>query len=65
MSKGGLRVYAFDNSQKYPESQLRLNTPPAGSVVEPGAVQFVYSLSNFELTRMTPHSNAEHMANSM
>ncbi|WP_276499527.1 hypothetical protein [Pontibacter litorisediminis] len=65
MSKGGLRVYAFDNSQKYPESQLRLNTPPAGGVVEPGPVQFVYSLSNFELTRMTPHSNAEHMANSM
>jgi hypothetical protein len=65
MSKGGLRVYAFDNSQKYPESQLRLNTPPAGGVVEPGPVQFVYTLSNFELTRMTPHSNAEHMANSM
>ena len=64
MSKGGLRVYAFDNSQKYPESQLHLNTPVAGGVVEPGPVQFSYSLSNFELTRMTPHSNAEHMANS-
>ncbi|TPE42711.1 hypothetical protein [Pontibacter mangrovi] len=64
MTKNGLSVYAFDNSQKYPESQLRLNTPPAGGVVEPGPVQFDYSLSNFELTRMTPHSNAEHMANS-
>ncbi|CAM3410089.1 hypothetical protein POKO110462_01520 [Pontibacter korlensis] len=64
MSKNGLRVYAFDNSQRYPESQLRLNTPPAGGVVEPGPVQFSYSLSNYELTRMTPHSNAEHMANS-
>lgn len=57
-------MYAFDNSQKYPESQLRLNTPVAGGVVEPGPVQFSYSLSNFELTRMTPHSNSEHMANS-
>jgi hypothetical protein len=64
MSKDGLRVYAFSNSQNYPESQLRLNTPPAGGMVEPGPVQFDYTLSNFQLTRMTPHSNAEHMANS-
>lgn len=64
MSKNGLRVYAFDNSQRYPESQLRLNTPPAGGLVEPGPVQFDYTLSNYQLTRMTPHSNAEHMANS-
>ncbi|GHA63693.1 hypothetical protein [Pontibacter akesuensis] len=64
MSKNGLRVFAFDDSQKYPESQLRLNTPPAGGVVEPGPVAFDYSLSNYQLTRMTPHSNAEHLANS-
>ncbi|GAB3825871.1 hypothetical protein GCM10028895_36000 [Pontibacter rugosus] len=64
MSKNGLRVFAFDDSQKYPESQLRLNTPPAGSVVEPGPVEFNYTLSNYQLTRMTPHSNADHMANS-
>lgn len=64
MSKNGLRVFAFNNSQNYPESQLRLNTPPAGGVVEPGPVQFDYDLSNYQLTRMTPHSNAEHMANS-
>ncbi|MCJ8167554.1 hypothetical protein MKJ04_22115 [Pontibacter sp. E15-1] len=64
MSKNGLRVFAFSNSQAYPESQIRLNTPPAGGMVEPGPVQFDYSLSNYQLTRMTPHSNAEHMANS-
>ncbi|MDX5481471.1 MAG: hypothetical protein LPK07_07290 [Hymenobacteraceae bacterium] len=64
MSKNGLRVFAFDDSQKYPESQLRLNVPPAGGVVEPGPVEFNYSLSNYQLTRMTPHSNAEHLANS-
>ncbi|NDK57738.1 hypothetical protein [Pontibacter fetidus] len=64
MSKNGLRVYAFDDSQQYPESALRLNTPPAGGLVEPGPVEFNYSLSNYQLTRMTPHSNAEHMANS-
>ncbi|MBD1399003.1 hypothetical protein H9Q13_17675 [Pontibacter sp. JH31] len=64
MSKGGLRVFAFDDSQRYPESQLRLSTPPANAVVQPGPVEFVYELSNFQLTRMTPHSNAEQMANS-
>jgi hypothetical protein len=64
MSKNGLRVFAFDDSQKYPESQIRLNVPPAGGVVKAGPVQFDYNLSNYELTRMTPHSNAEHLANS-
>ncbi len=64
MSNGGLRVYAFDDSQKYPESQLVLRTPPANGVVQPGPVEFVYELSNFQLTRMTPHSNSEHLANS-
>ncbi|WP_347160238.1 hypothetical protein [Pontibacter chitinilyticus] len=64
MTKGGLRVFAFNNSQNYPESQLRLNTPPAGGVVAPGPVQFDYTLSNYQLTRMTPHANADHMANS-
>jgi hypothetical protein len=64
MSKGGLRVFAFDDSQKYPESQLRLSTPPVNGVVQPGPVEFVYEVSNFQLSRMTPHSNSEHMANS-
>lgn len=64
MSKNGLQVFAFNNSQNYPESQLRLNTPPAGGMVAPGPVQFDYTLSNYQLTRMTPHSNAEHLANS-
>ncbi|MFD2246588.1 hypothetical protein [Pontibacter ruber] len=64
MTQGGLRVFAFDDSQKYPESQLRLTVPPAGGVVQPGPVEFVYEVSNFQLTRMTPHSNAEHLANS-
>ncbi len=64
MSKNGLRVFAFNDSQPYPESQLQLNVPPPDGVVEPGPVEFVYELTNFQLTRMTPHSNAEHMANS-
>ncbi len=64
MSKGGLRVYAFDDTQNYPEAQLQLNAPAAGSTVAAGPVGFNYNLSNYELTRMTPHDNAEHLANS-
>ncbi|WP_187262857.1 hypothetical protein [Pontibacter beigongshangensis] len=64
MSKDGLRVYAFNDSPTFPESQLRLNSPATGSVVEPGAVEFSYDLSNYQLTRMTSHTNSEHLANS-
>ncbi len=32
--------------------------------MEPGSVEFVYELTNFQLTRQTPHSNAQHLANS-
>lgn len=64
MSKGGLRVYGFDDSPKFPESQLKLNTPEAGSTVNTGPVEFDYALSNYELTRMTPTMHAEHLANS-
>ncbi len=64
MSKGNLRVYAFDDSPKFPDSQLKLTTPAAGATVQPGAVEFVYELSNFELSDMTSHANSEHLANS-
>ncbi|TXK52861.1 hypothetical protein FVR03_00360 [Pontibacter qinzhouensis] len=64
MSKDGLRVYAFNDSPTFPESQLRLSSPAAGSVVQTGAVEFSYDLSNFQLTRMTSHTNSEHLANS-
>jgi hypothetical protein len=64
MSKGELRVYAFDDTQKYPEAKLQLNSPAAGAKVQAGLVEFNYALSNYELTRMTPHGNAEHLANS-
>lgn len=64
MTQGDLRVYAFDDTQNYPEAQLQLNAPAAGSTVAAGPVEFNYNLSNYELTRMTPHENAEHMANS-
>ena len=64
MEKNGIRLTPFNDSPKYPESQLRLKTPVHGSNVASGAVAFDYDLSNFQLTKMTGGVHAEHMANS-
>jgi len=64
MSKGGLKVYGFNDSPKFPEAALKLTAPAAGGTVAPGPVKFVYGLNNYQLTQMTPSSHAEQMANS-
>jgi len=64
MSKNGLRVYAFDDSPKFPDAQLTLAEPAAGSTVTGDSVKFNYELQNYELTSMTDAGHAEHMANS-
>lgn len=64
MSKGGLRVYAFDDSPKFPDAALKLTEPAAGGTVEPGPVKFVYELGNYQLTDMTSSAHAEQLANS-
>ncbi|MGY2130880.1 hypothetical protein ACW9KT_01540 [Hymenobacter sp. HD11105] len=64
MEKNGIRLTPFNDSPKYPESQMRLKTPVPGSNVASGAVAFDYDLSNFQLTKMTGGVHAEHMANS-
>ena len=62
--KNGIRLTPFSDSPKYPEAQLTLRTPAAGSSVPSGAVAFDYNLSNFQLTKMTGGAHAEHLANS-
>ncbi|MFD2513868.1 hypothetical protein ACFSRY_08325, partial [Pontibacter locisalis] len=64
MSKDGIKVYGFDDSPKFPDARLTLNTPQAGGKVAAGPVQFDYDLANYELSKMTPAEHAEHMANS-
>lgn len=64
MSKNGLRVYAFDDSPKFPDAQLTLVEPAAGSTVTGDSVKFEYQLQNYELTQMTDAAHAGHMANS-
>ncbi|MBG8554432.1 hypothetical protein [Hymenobacter guriensis] len=64
MEKNGIRLTPFTDSPKYPEAQLQLKSPLAGSTVPTGAVAFDYDLSNFQLTKMTGGMHAHEMANS-
>ncbi len=64
MSKDGLRVYAFDDSPKFPDAALKMIEPAAGGTVKPGPVNFSYELENYQLTKATSSPHAEHMANS-
>jgi hypothetical protein len=63
MEKDGLRMYSFDDSPKFPESALRLREPVMNAQVPSGEVQFVYDVTNFQLTKQTQHMH-EGMANS-
>ena len=63
-AKNGIRVTPFTDSPTFPEAQLILKTPPAGSTVPTGAVAFDYDLSNFLLTKLTGGMHAAHLANS-
>ncbi|QIL76378.1 hypothetical protein [Hymenobacter sp. HDW8] len=64
MEKNGIRLTPFNDSPKYPESQMRLKSPISGNTLASGAVAFDYDLTNFQLTKMTGGVHAEHMANS-
>jgi hypothetical protein len=64
LEKNGIRLTPFTNSPRFPEAQLALKSPPAGSVVPSGTVAFDYDLSNFQLTKMTGGAHAGHLANS-
>ena len=60
--KNGIRVTPFDDSPKYPEAQMRLQTPAAGSTVPSGAVAFDYDVTNFVLTKMSGGMTGNEMA---
>jgi hypothetical protein len=63
-SKNGLTLTPFDDSPRFPNAQMRLSRPLAGSSV-PSPVEFAYELTNFQLTKMTGSDHATSMANSM
>ena len=63
-SKGGITLTPYNDSPKFPTAGLQLNSPVDGSTV-PSPVTFSYSLTNFQLTKMTASDHAMQMANSM
>lgn len=64
MEKNGLKVYAFDNSPKFPDAKLKLTEPGAGAAVPIGDVNFNYELENYQLTAQTDGPAHEDHANS-
>jgi hypothetical protein len=62
--KNGIRLTPFNDSPRFPEAQLKVLKPVAGSAVPSGTVAFDYVLSNYQLTKMTGGAHADHLANS-
>ncbi len=64
MEKNGIRLTPYNDSPKFPEAQMRLISPLAGSSVPSGDVRFTYQISNFVLTKMSGGPHMGEMANS-
>ncbi len=60
MEKNGLKVYAFDNSPKFPDAELRVTEPAANGTVPAGAVSFTYQINNYQLTAQTEGGSHDH-----
>jgi hypothetical protein len=65
IEKDGIRLIPFDDSPKFPNARLRLQTPSPNASVPSGEVKFEYALSDFKLTDMTGGRHEEQMARSM
>lgn len=61
----GIRLTPFGDSPKFAEAQLRLRQPVASSSVPSGNVAFAYTITNFQLTKMSGGPRMAEMANSM
>ena len=65
MESNGIRLTPFADSPKFPEAQMLLQSPIAGSSVASGTVAFDYQVTNFQLTKMSGGPHMAEMANSM
>ncbi|ALW84244.1 hypothetical protein AUC43_03515 [Hymenobacter sedentarius] len=65
MESNGIRLTPFNDSPKFPEAQMQLRAPLAGSSVPSGEVAFDYLITNFQLTKMSGGPHMAQMANSM
>ncbi|HHG83225.1 MAG TPA: phosphopeptide-binding protein [Bacteroidetes bacterium] len=62
--KGGLKVYAMEDSPKFADASLELETPAAGLGLVAGANQFKFNVSNYELAAQTSDAEGKGLANS-
>lgn len=65
IEKNGIRLIPFDDSPKFPDARLQLQSPAPNATVPSGEVTFAYALSNFKLTDMTGGHHEEQLARSM
>ncbi|HSI91342.1 MAG TPA: hypothetical protein VK927_09515, partial [Adhaeribacter sp.] len=64
LEKNGLKLTSFDDSPKFASAGMRMVEPAHNSNVQSGPVNFVYDITNFQLTKMTGHEHGQEMANS-
>ncbi len=62
--KDGLKLYALEGSQAYPEASLTATSPAVGSDLPSGKNQFAFEVGNYELGQQTPGAETMGLANS-
>ncbi len=62
--KDGLKVYALEGYQEYPDASLSLTSPERGTDLPSGKNQFSFEVGNYELGQQTPGAEELGMANS-
>lgn len=62
--KDGLKLYALEGSQDYPDASLTLKSPPQGVDLPSGNNQFSFEVGNYELGQQTPGADVMGLANS-
>jgi hypothetical protein len=65
MESNGIRLTPFGDSPKFPEAQMALRSPIPNATLPSGDVRFNYSITNFQLTKMSGGPHMGQMANSM
>lgn len=64
MEKNGLKLIPLDDSPSFPDAQLAINSPSNGEKLEPGTIQFDYTVTNYELGVQTSDADTKTCANS-
>ncbi len=64
MEKDGLKIYPAPPSPDFPDAELLMNTPALNAGIDAGAVNFDYTVNNYELGAQTSDAADKGCANS-